>query len=172
MPTSPRRTRTSTARAAAASRGSGRSIRTGTCWLTGIYQRGETDGNWETDPFLGDNKITRFFDEWRDDEWCTLSATLKGDLGFAELSLTACYFNRKIDYEWDNTNYAQWRTGNYGTYYALYDTGTLHCGDLQLSEAEPLGLRSAPHFAGREQAPVDGRRLLRGRLRLVGLRRR
>ena len=39
-----------------------------------------------------------------------LSGTLTGDLGFAELSLTASYFNRKINYEFDNTNYSQWRT--------------------------------------------------------------
>ncbi len=83
-------------------------------------------GIWETDPFLGDNKITRFFDDWRDDYWYTTAATLKGDLGFAELSLTGSYFNRKVNYEFDDTNYAQCRTDRFGTYYALYDTGTLH----------------------------------------------
>ncbi len=92
---------------------------------TGIYQRSDTDGEFDTDPFLGDYKITRFFDQWRDDEWYTLSGTVKGDLGFAELSVTASYFDRKIDYEFDDTNYSQWRTYNFG-YYALYDTGTLH----------------------------------------------
>jgi len=95
--------------------------------VTGIYQRSKTEGTWETDPFLGDNKITRFFDDWRDDEWYTTAATLKGDLGFAELSVTASYFNRKIDYEFDDTNYSQWRSTNYGGgYYALYDTDELH----------------------------------------------
>ena len=93
--------------------------------VTGIYQRSKTEGTWETDPFLGDNRITRFFDDWRDDEWYTTSATLKGDLGFAELSVTGSYFNRKIDYEFDDTNYSQWRSVRFG-YYALYDTGTLH----------------------------------------------
>jgi iron complex outermembrane recepter protein len=93
--------------------------------LTGIYQRSKTDGHWDTDPFLGDHKITRFFDDWRDDEWYTMAGTLKGNLGFAELSLTASYFDRRIDYEFDDTNYAQWRTSRFG-YYALYDTGTLH----------------------------------------------
>ncbi len=98
---------------------------------TGIYQRGDTSGTWETDPFLGDQKVTRFFDEWRDDEWWTASATLKGNLGFAELSLTGSYFDRRIDYQWDNTNYSQWRSfyyssGSYPAYYALYDTGALH----------------------------------------------
>jgi outer membrane receptor protein involved in Fe transport len=91
--------------------------------VTGILQRGDTMGTWETDPFLGDNKVTRFYDEWRDDEWYTTAATLKGDLGFAELSLTGSYFDRKIDYQWDNTNYAQWRSYYYS---GIYDTGTLH----------------------------------------------
>ncbi len=44
--------------------------------------------------------------------------------------------------------------------------------DLQLPEAEPLGLRGAADVAGRQQAAVDGGRVLRGRLRLVGVRRR
>ena len=96
----------------------------------GIYQRGDTMGTWETDPLLGDNKVTRFYDEWRDDEWWTAAATLKGNLGFAELSLMGTYFERRIDYQWDNTNYAQWRSfyyssGGYPAYYALYDTGGL-----------------------------------------------
>jgi len=93
---------------------------------TGIYQRGDTSGTWETDPFLGNNKITRFYDEWRDDEWWTGSATIKGDLGFAELSLTGSYFDRRIDYDWDNTTYAQNRSYTTGVYYALYDTGANH----------------------------------------------
>jgi len=99
--------------------------------VTGIYQRGDTSGLWETDPFLGKNKVTRFYDEWRDDEWYTTAATLKGDLGFAELTVTGSYFNRRIDYQWDNTNYSQWKSvywtsGYYPAYYALYDTGALH----------------------------------------------
>lgn len=90
---------------------------------TAIFQRGDTMGTWETDPFLGDNKVTRFYDEYRDDEWYTTSLTLKGDVGFAELSLNGSYFNRKTNYQWDNTNYAQWRSYYYS---GIYDTGTLH----------------------------------------------
>ena len=134
---------------------------------TGIYQRSDTMGTWDTDPFLGDNKITRFFDEWRDDEWYTTSATLKGDLGFAELSLTASYFDRKIDYEFDDTNYAQWRTVlHFGPTRLLRPLRHGHAArdDLQLSEAESLGLRGPPDLAGRQQAAVDGGRLLRGRV--------
>lgn len=93
---------------------------------TGIYQRSKTDGHWDTDPFLGDYKITRFFDDWRDDKWYTASGTVKGDLGFAQLSVTASYFKRKVNYEYDDTNYSQWRTVYYGSSLPLYDTGTLH----------------------------------------------
>ena len=45
---------------------------------TGIYQRSDTDGHWDTDPFLGDNKITRFFDDWRDDKWYTTVGDAEG----------------------------------------------------------------------------------------------
>ena len=71
---------------------------------------------------LGDNKVTRFFDELRDDDWSQVSLNVKGNLGFAELSVTGSYFDRKIDYEWDNAIYEQWRS----VYYAaspIYDTG-------------------------------------------------
>ncbi len=108
---------------------------------TGIYQRGDTMGTWETDPFFGDHKVTRFYDEWRDDEWWTGSLTLKGNLGFAELSLNASYFDRRIDYQWDNTNYAQWRSlyyssGGYPAYYALYDTGARHSSTFNWQKQE------------------------------------
>jgi outer membrane receptor protein involved in Fe transport len=108
---------------------------------TGIYQRGDTMGTWETDPFLGDNKTTRFFDEYRDDEWYTASATLKGNLGFAELSLTGSYFDRRIDYQWDNTNYVQYQTyyytsGDDPAAYALYDRGQQHATTFNWQKQE------------------------------------
>ena len=40
-----------------------------------------------TDPAVGDYKIVSFFDEFRDDDWYQTSASIKGDLGFAELTL-------------------------------------------------------------------------------------
>jgi outer membrane receptor protein involved in Fe transport len=89
--------------------------------LIGQYSR--ADGAWESDPALGDYKITRFFDEWRDDDWYQVSLNAKGDLGFAELSMTASWFDRKIKYEWDNTNYSQWRSAYYGYFGNVYYTG-------------------------------------------------
>ena len=81
--------------------------------------------------YLGDYKITRFFDEYRDDDWYQASLNAKGDLGFAELSGTATYFDRSIKYEWDNANYSQWRSADYGGFFydpeyeSIYNTGVL-----------------------------------------------
>ncbi|MBP9129217.1 MAG: TonB-dependent receptor [Steroidobacteraceae bacterium] len=102
--------------------------------LSLISQYSEADGAWESDPALGDYKITRFFEEYRDDDWYQASLNVKGDLGFAELSVTASYFDRSIKYEWDNANYSQWRSAYYGGFdptdpdsgsYNVYNTGTL-----------------------------------------------
>ena len=81
--------------------------------LSFIMQTSVANGSWETDPALGKNKITRFFDEYRDDDWYQASMNIKGDLGFAELSVTTSYFDRKIVYEWDNMTYDQWRSQYY-----------------------------------------------------------
>ncbi|HET6630030.1 MAG TPA: TonB-dependent receptor [Woeseiaceae bacterium] len=87
-----------------------------------IAQNSFATGTWFSDTALGDYAVTRFFDEYREDDWYQTSMTLTGDLGFAELSLTASDFNRDINYEWDNMYYEQWRTAYYGPYYPLYDT--------------------------------------------------
>ncbi len=85
-----------------------------------ILQDSEANGAWETDLSLGDYKIARFFDEYRTDDWYQTSLTLTGDLGFAELSVTASDFSRDIQYEWDNMAYDQWRSAT--TPFPLYDT--------------------------------------------------
>jgi outer membrane receptor protein involved in Fe transport len=87
--------------------------------LSYIAQQSELEGAWETDPALGDFKISQFFKEYRDDDWYQLSATIKGDLGFAELTATASYFDRKVVYEWDNMVYEQWKDAYFGIYYNL-----------------------------------------------------
>ena len=89
--------------------------------LSLIEQTSDADGSWESDPALGENKITLFFDEYRDDDWYQTSMNIKGDLGFAELSVTGSYFDRHIQYEWDNMTYDQWRSYAYPD--TLYDTG-------------------------------------------------
>ena len=46
-------------------------------------------GSWDSDPAIGDYKVIRFFKDYRDDDWYQASLNIKGDLGFAELSVTA-----------------------------------------------------------------------------------
>ncbi len=91
-------------------------------YLSLIGQTLSADGSWESDPELGEYNVTRFFKEYRDDDWYQVSGTLRGDLGFAEFVSTTSYFDRKIVYEWDNMVYEQWKDAYFGPYYALYNS--------------------------------------------------
>jgi len=90
-----------------------------------VTERTHSEGTWDTDPYLGDHKITRFVKEFRDDDWYSAGLTLNGDLGFAELSVSATHLDRDIAYLWDNNTYAhfkdRWWGG--GLYYELYYAG-------------------------------------------------
>ena len=86
---------------------------------TVIGQFSETEGSWSSDPNLGKFKITKFLDEYRDDDWHQMAMTITGDLGFAEFSATTASFNRDIAYEWDNTLYEQYNA--YAKPGTLYD---------------------------------------------------
>ncbi len=112
--------------------------------LSLIAQNGASDGAWETDPALGDNKITRFVDEYRNDDWYQSSMNIKGDLGFAELSVTASYFDRKIKYEFDNMAYDQQRSYFYpgGLYDTNYLIGTVYNDQKQNRWAYEVRLTS------------------------------
>jgi iron complex outermembrane receptor protein len=90
-----------------------------------VGEKTESTGSWDTDPELGDHKITRFFDEFRDDDWYSAAFTLEGDLGFAGLTATVTHFDRDIVYEWDNMAYTQEKDRNYGggLYYEAYAAG-------------------------------------------------
>lgn len=90
--------------------------------LSFISQNSSAKGSWDTDPAIGDYKLVRFWDENRDDDWWQASLNVKGNLGFAELSLTGSYFDRNIYYEWDNSAYEQWRSVYYAAF-PIYDTG-------------------------------------------------
>ena len=115
--------------------------------LSLVQQSSDASGAWETDPALGDNKIARFYNEYIDNDWYQASATVKGDLGFAELSMTASYFDRDIVYEWDNMTYDQWRSSeglgaNYDFYNADYEFGTIFNDQKQNRYAYEVRLTS------------------------------
>ena len=72
------------------------------------------DGTWESDPYLGDYKVTRFFEEYRDDDWWQVSATFKGDLGFAEFVSTTSILSASRPTNGTTWPYNQWQTSYYG----------------------------------------------------------
>jgi len=94
-------------------------------WQTivgGIYQEDSAKGHWGWDPYLGENKVTRFFKDYREDEWWIASLLITGDLGFATLTSSTTYLERDINYEWDNANYEQGKDATLGQYYAIYNS--------------------------------------------------
>jgi len=114
--------------------------------LSYILQNSETDGSWDTDPAIGEFQHTKFFKEFRDDDWNQASLTLRGDLGFAELTATASFFERDIVYEWDNMVYEQWKDAYFGPYYNLYNSdytfGTIFNDQTVTRDAYELRLTS------------------------------
>ncbi|MBT8080085.1 MAG: TonB-dependent receptor [Gammaproteobacteria bacterium] len=81
-----------------------------------VAENTSAPGAWDSDAGLDDYEVTRFYEEFRDDDWTSVSATLSGDLGFADLSFTATRFDRDIVYEYDNMTYSQAKDYNYGYY--------------------------------------------------------
>ena len=134
---------------------------------------GENEGGWESDPALGDYKITRFLDETYDDSWYQASLNVKGDLGFADLSVTGSYFDRDIKYEYDNANYDQWRSAYYGVYLdqPLYNTDYLIGAFLNDQVQERYSAEVRLTSKGESRFQWMARRFLRGRVRLVASRR-
>ena len=113
-----------------------------------IAQNSSATGAWETDPNLGDFKIVKFFDEYRDDDWSQHSFTIKGDLGAAEFSATTAIFDRDIAYEWDNHVYEQYKDAYWGVYngYGLYNSeytfGTIFNDQTQERFSQEIRLTS------------------------------
>lgn len=109
-----------------------------------IGQTGETNGSWESDPGLGDYKVAKFFDEYRNDQWWQTSATFTGDLGFAEFTSTSSYFERESDYRWDNMAYFQeWSYVGWPVYDFNYASGgTIYNDQIQTRFAQEFRLAS------------------------------
>lgn len=90
--------------------------------VAGISQEHENQGHWGWDPYLGENKVTRFFKDYQKDDWWIASLVITGDLGFATLTSSSTYLERQLTYEWDNMNYEQYKDATSGRYYALYNS--------------------------------------------------
>jgi iron complex outermembrane recepter protein len=103
------------------------------------FQTSDADGLSDYDPLVGDLKAVKFYDESRKDEWNQAALTVEGDIGFADLIVTASHFRRDIDSIADNTAYMQFLSGLAAedpAYYAFYDFGPDPVGfyDLRLKE--------------------------------------
>ena len=85
-----------------------------------MYQDSETTGVWYSDTAIGDFKVARFSDEWRKDKWATAMLTLEGDLGFAVLTNSFGYADRKQTYQFDNTHYDAYHTRIKGEFQSAY----------------------------------------------------
>ena len=116
--------------------------------LTHIIQSSETEGSWDTDPAIGEFQHSKFFKEFRNDDWHQTSATIRGDLGFAELTATASTFDRDIVYEWDNMVYEQWKDAYWGVYWGFplynsdYTFGTIFNDQTVTRDAFEMRLAS------------------------------
>ena len=75
--------------------------------LSYVTETTESTGEWANDPSLGEHSIVRFIVDNRQDEWYSAALTLRGDLGFADLTVAAAHFDRDFAYEWDNQAYSQ-----------------------------------------------------------------
>ena len=67
----------------------------------------ESDGVWDHDPDrLGDYKVGRFFEDSQEDDWTRFSATITGDLGFADLTFTTSSLDRDFEVLSDYSHYS------------------------------------------------------------------
>ena len=67
----------------------------------------ESDGVWDHDPDrLGTYKVGRFFEDSQEDDWTRFSATITGDLGFADLTFTTSSLDRDFEVLSDYSHYS------------------------------------------------------------------
>lgn len=80
---------------------------------SGHYQKTDMGADSYFDPFVGDLKVIRFHDEWREEEFNMGSLKLEADLGFAELVAAVSYYERKQSILYDITTYAHYWAAQY-----------------------------------------------------------
>jgi iron complex outermembrane receptor protein len=116
----------------AGARGSARWIMSDdwTTTLSANYQKIDADGFNDMDKTVGDLETIKFYDEFRTDEWQQTSLVIEGDLGFAQLTVAASYYDRETFYQHDTQSYAAYFMYTIGAYYATYDFGSDPIGYL------------------------------------------
>ena len=99
-----------------------------------VAQKQESDGVFADQPDPGgpgQGKVLRFFQDDYKDQWSQLGLTIKGDLGFAELTFAGSYLDREIDYNIDYTAYAEY-SAYVESYYTCYYNDAGGCVDPRI----------------------------------------
>ncbi|MDA8598664.1 TonB-dependent receptor [Porticoccaceae bacterium] len=114
--------------------------------LTHNYQKIEANGFNDMDASVGDLETIKFYDEFRNDKWEQTSLVIDGDLGFAQLTVAASYYDRETLYQHDTQSYAAYFMYTIGVYagYATYDFGADPVGYLtndQVNTSKTLEVR-------------------------------
>lgn len=100
-----------------------------------MAQKQEADGLFADQPDPGgpgQGKVLRFFQDDYKDQWSQLGLTIKGDLGFAELTFAGSYLDREIDYNIDYTSYSNADGGYVEPYYTCYYNDGGGCVDPRI----------------------------------------
>lgn len=105
-----------------------------TTTVTAMAQSQESDGVFADQPDAGgpgQGRVERFFQDNYEDQWVQLGLSVRGDLGFADLTFSGSYLDREVDYDIDYTQYSEYST--YIEYYytcVYYDFG--NCTDPRI----------------------------------------
>jgi len=72
-----------------------------------MAQKQESEGVFADQPdTVGQGNVLRYFDDDHVDEWMQLGLTIKGDLGWGNVTLAGSYLDRDVQYDIDYTQYA------------------------------------------------------------------
>jgi outer membrane receptor protein involved in Fe transport len=99
-----------------------------TATVSAMKQEQDSSGAFDHDPFNNDdNEISRYFDDYHDDEFSQYAITLEGEIAGHSLTYAGSYMERDVDYQSDYTAYSEYST--YSVYYACdyYGTGVNEC---------------------------------------------
>ena len=103
-----------------------------------VFQNTEADGLTDYDPGVGDLKTVKFFEESREDKWWQGGLTIERSFGNVNFLSATSYFDRKIDYTIDRTEYAAYFNVLFCSYYATYCWSGLSNGDVTLVPGQGL----------------------------------
>ncbi len=84
-----------------------------------LYQKLENKGSFSYDPSVGDLKINRFANEFRNDKFVQAALTIEGKIGDWDLTYAGAYLDRKIKAFNDYTDYAEAYDALYASYGGL-----------------------------------------------------